>query len=58
MNQPITPAAPDEKIVHHAHAWRRFEKDAIANKQDRDKQRAEYRARQDLRKAIDEAGQP
>lgn len=58
MNQPVTPAAPDEKIVHYAQAWRRVDKDAIAHKRDREKERAEYRARQNLRKAIDEAGQP
>lgn len=47
---------PDEKIVSTAKAWRHRERVAIANKQDSDKQRAEYAARKDLRKVIDEAG--
>lgn len=52
----ITPATPDEKIVYQAEAWRRVDKDAIADKHDLNKQRAEYFARQQLRKVIDEAG--
>lgn len=51
-------ATPDEKIVHQAKAWRRCDKDAIANKADHDLQRNEYRARQELRKVIDQSGQP
>jgi hypothetical protein len=57
MNQPAAPATPDEKIVRHAHAWRQADKEAIANK-DSEARRAEYAARQQLRKVIDEAGQP
>lgn len=57
MNQPAAPATPDEKIVRHAHAWREADKEAIANK-DSEARRAEYAARQQLRKVIDEAGTP
>jgi hypothetical protein len=55
MNQRITPATPDEKIVHQAKAWRCVDKDAIGDKQDRRKQQAEWHERQKLRKVIDEA---
>lgn len=48
----------DDKIVHVAKEWRRLDKDAIADKESRDKQRAEWRSRQQLRDAIDQAGQP
>lgn len=47
---------PDEKIASKAKVWRQRDRVAIANKQDSDKQRAEYAARKDLRKAIDESG--
>jgi hypothetical protein len=47
---------PDEKIASTAKAWRQRDQVAIANKRDVDKQRAEYAARKDLRKVIDEAG--
>jgi len=53
-----TPATPDEKIVHFAKQWRERDRDAIAAKPDRDKERAEYRARQQLRQVIDQSGQP
>lgn len=56
-DQPKQPSS-DERIARHARAWRRVDKDASANKQDPQKQRAEYRARQQLREAIDTAGQP
>ncbi|WUR15684.1 hypothetical protein E7V67_011450 [[Empedobacter] haloabium] len=62
MNQRTTPAAAAERIVTEAHVWRAIDKDAIANKQNPNRElaaaarRAEYRARQNLRKAIDEAG--
>lgn len=50
-------ATPDEKIAHAAKVWRPLDKDAIANKCDRTR-RAEYHARQQLRRVIDDAGQP
>lgn len=48
----------DDKIVHHAKAWRRHEKQAIGNRNDRDLQRKEYDARRQLREAVDLAGTP
>lgn len=51
-------ATPDEKIVHHAKTWRHHDKDAVAHKGDREKQRAEYQARQTLRKVLDESREP
>lgn len=53
-------ATPDERIAHQARTWRQIDQAAIADKQDQDKQRAEYRARQKLRRVIDDAkaGQP
>jgi hypothetical protein len=38
-------------------AGRPLDRDAIANKEDRRKQQAEYMARQQLRKVVDEAGE-
>ena len=59
MNQETKSATPDQKIAHVAkNVWRPADKEAIADKSNRDKQRAEYQARQQLRKTIDEAGQP
>jgi hypothetical protein len=55
MTEKTNKATPDEKIVHHAKSWRNCDKDAIANKSDRDRQRAEYQARKQLRKVIDES---
>ncbi len=46
---------PDEKIAHTARVWRQHDQVAIADKRDVEKQRAEFAARQDLRKTIDEA---
>ncbi len=50
-------ATPNEKIVVQSHTWRRADKEAIADKQNVEKQRAEYRARRELAKAIDDAGE-
>lgn len=47
---------PDDKIASTAKAWRRHDRVAIADKRDDKKQRAEYAARKNLRKIIDEAG--
>lgn len=56
MEKKSSRGTPDEKIASHAKVWRQRDQVAIANKQDSDKQRAEYAARKDLRKVIDEAG--
>lgn len=47
---------PDEKIASEAKAWRQRDRIAVAHGKDRNKQRAEYAARKNLRKVIDEAG--
>ena len=53
----VTPATPAEKIVHHVvNVWRPADKEAVADKGDLGKQRAQYRAIQNLRKLADEAG--
>jgi hypothetical protein len=46
-----------EKIGLAARIWRAIDKEAIADKTDRAKRAAEYRARQELRKVVDEAGE-
>lgn len=56
QDQETGPATPDKKIADQARSWRHFDQDAIANKCDRQKQREEYRARQHLRRVIDDAG--
>lgn len=56
MNERIIPATPDEKIVHLAKEWRPLDKAVIADKENQDKRRAEWQARQKLRHAIDLAG--
>ena len=56
MEEKIIGTTPEQQIVKTALVWRRHDQVAIANKQDRDKQRAEYRARKNLRKVIDEVG--
>lgn len=55
-DQETGPATPEKKIADQARTWRRADQDAIANKRDVDKQRKEYRARQHLRRVIDDAG--
>lgn len=47
---------PEQKIVSTAMDWRRRDKDAIVDKGNGQKQRAEYAARKELRKVIDQAG--
>lgn len=47
----------EDKIALQARTWRAIDRDAIANKEDRRKQQAEYMARQQLRKVVDEAGE-
>jgi hypothetical protein len=53
---------PVDKAVRTLVDWRCKDRQHLANKADRDAQRAEYRARQDLRGAADtlneKAGQP
>lgn len=56
MEQKNSRVTPEQKIVSTAQDWRRRDRVAVKNKGDDAKQRAEYRARQDLRKVIDEAG--
>lgn len=47
----------EDKIALQARTWRAIDRDAIANKEDHRKQQAEYMARQQLRKVVDEAGE-
>jgi hypothetical protein len=56
MNQRIEASTPDEKIVHLAKEWRPLDKAVIADKDNQNKRRAEFQARQKLRHAIDLAG--
>lgn len=52
-------ATADEKIAHVAKAiWRPADKAAIADRSNREKQQAEYSARQQLRRVIDDVGTP
>ncbi len=54
MKEPVHKPIPDDQhISRHARIWRKADKAAIANKGDVQKQREEYRARQDLRRAVD-----
>lgn len=46
--------SPAEKIVEAVLIWRAIDKAAIA---DKSRRLAEYRARQELRKIVDEAGE-
>ena len=55
--QPQPKYSADDKIALTARTWRAIDKDAIANKQDPRKQQAEYLARQQLRKVVDDAGE-
>lgn len=48
---------PDQRIANTAKVWRQRDQVAAANKQDHSKQIAEYRARQQLRDVIDQAGE-
>jgi hypothetical protein len=56
MEKKSNRGTPEQKIANKAKAWRQRDQVAIANKQDVEIQRAEYAARKDLRKVIDEAG--
>lgn len=49
------PASPDQKIVSQSLIWRELDKVAIANKKDVQKQRAEYHARRELARIVDDA---
>ena len=58
MQDQAQPKNPDnDKIGTAARIWRAIDKEAIANKSDQAKRTAEYRARQELRKVVDEAGE-
>jgi hypothetical protein len=56
QDQETGAATPEKKIADQARTWRTFDQAAIADKGDRQKQREEYRARQHLRRVIDDAG--
>ncbi|KFC61938.1 hypothetical protein [Massilia sp. LC238] len=52
--QATEPSQHDQQhICRQAVIWRKADKEAIAHRGDVTKQRAEYRARQDLRRAVD-----
>jgi len=51
----VTGATADEKIAWCARVWRQADKEAIADRDDEQKRRAEYWARSALRQAIDMA---
>lgn len=59
---PAQPGTPEATALRKLGDWRNKDRQHLANKADRDAQRAEYRARQDLRGAADDlnakAGQP
>jgi hypothetical protein len=57
QDQETGQATPDKKIADQARTWRRADQDAIADKRDVEKQRTEYRARQHLRRVIDDVGE-
>lgn len=46
-------ATPEERVLHLARKWRDCDKAAAADKQDHQASTREYRARQELRAAID-----
>lgn len=46
---------PDQQIAHKAKVWHQHDQQAIADKADRKKQSAEWAARQELRRTIDDA---
>lgn len=46
-----------DPIVVAVYLWRAVDKAAAGTKRDSPQRAAEYRARQDLRKAVDEAGE-
>jgi hypothetical protein len=56
MHQESKKGTPDQRIASTAKVWRFRDQVAIADKRDVNKQRAEFAARQDLRKVIDQAG--
>lgn len=47
----------NDKVGLAARIWRAIDKKAIADKSDSALRAAEYRARQELRKVVDEAGE-
>jgi hypothetical protein len=58
MQEQAQPKNPEnDKIGTAARIWRAIDKEAIANKSDPAKRAAEYRARQELRKVVDQAGE-
>lgn len=57
QDQETKTVTPEQRIASQAQNWRRFDKMAIADKKDPRAQREEYRARQHLRRVIDDAGE-
>lgn len=58
---PAQTGSPEATALRKLSVWRKRDRDHLADKSDRDAQRAEYRARQDLRGAADKldgSGQP
>lgn len=53
--KPSKKGTPDQRIAAKAKVWRRCDKALIVNKVDQPTKDAEFLARQDLRKTIDEA---
>lgn len=51
----VVHATDIERMAHYAQLWREADKLAIGDRSCRDLQRAEYRARQALRQAVDVA---
>jgi hypothetical protein len=49
------PCTDDERVAWFARVWRQAEKEAIGDRRDEQKKRAEYWARSALRQAIDMA---
>ena len=52
--QETSKGTPDQQIAHKAKVWRQLERQHEADKANRDKQRAEYRARRELSSTIDD----
>jgi len=55
QDQETNKATPEQRIVRQAYTWSDARKAYLGDKQDGDKQRAEYRERTTLAKIIDDA---
>lgn len=58
MNKESTKGTLDQKIAHKAKVWREHDLKAIGDKDNHRAQSAEWQARQDLRKTIDDEVKP